>query len=97
MENFESLPVETQEEILNGPALEAPDGIRPNFDNHPNHNTLALTVIVINAVLVSVSGLLRLYSKLFITKNLFIEDCGLTVLPILSFYAFYHGLIIFYY
>lgn len=83
MENFESLPLEQQEQMLNRPALEAPEGITYNFENPPNHNSLALAVIVISTVIVTVSGLLRLYSRVFVSKKLFIEDCKLPLLLML--------------
>ncbi|KAI2470041.1 hypothetical protein F4781DRAFT_430777 [Annulohypoxylon bovei var. microspora] len=69
-----SLPLEEQEDILNGPALSPPANIVPNLDNPPNGNTLALVVITFCLSIVILAVLLRAYVKIFVVHKLFLED-----------------------
>ena len=61
------------------PAMPPPPGIESNFDNPPS---LALHLIVVNAVFVALMAItvgIRLYVRVFITKALGWDDCKLVV------------------
>lgn len=62
------------EEILNGPACPSPDGTY-NFDVRPPHNVGAYVLITICAALTAVAASLRAYSRLSVTKKVYLEDC----------------------
>jgi hypothetical protein len=70
-----SLPAVWQKAILNGPALQPPPGVQPNFINPENQNSLGLALIVMCAVVSTVMTGTRLYAKLIGQKRLGIEDC----------------------
>ncbi|KAG6358899.1 hypothetical protein INS49_012419 [Diaporthe citri] len=61
------------EEILNGPACPSPDG-NYNFDFRPPHNVAAYVLITICAALTAVAASLRAYSRLRVTKRVYLED-----------------------
>ena len=69
------LPPDQQEKILDGPSLEPPPGIIPNFDNPPSNNPLAYTVLTLCLVFAVFAASVRGYAKLFCTRQLRIEDC----------------------
>ncbi|KAI6084203.1 hypothetical protein F4821DRAFT_271255 [Hypoxylon rubiginosum] len=69
------LPAAQQEEILNGPALQPPLGILPNFEDPPNGNAITHFTIAICLVLTTAGFLLRTYSRIFRTGKFEIEDC----------------------
>ncbi|KAI1117372.1 hypothetical protein F5Y14DRAFT_448310 [Nemania sp. NC0429] len=62
------------EHIRNGPAASPPPGIHPNYDNPPNGNALAIGEIIASLVLATIVGLCRLYSRVFCTKKVKLED-----------------------
>ncbi|RYC59475.1 hypothetical protein CHU98_g6720 [Xylaria longipes] len=73
-----NLPLDLLTKIKNSPAAQPPPGIIPDYTNPPNENRLALGVIGASVVVAVLSGLLRLYSKVFCTSraNLKLEDCS---------------------
>lgn len=81
MDNFPSYPPDVQQQILDGPALTPPDGVLPNFDSPPNKNAEAVAVAVVCMLLVATTGLLRVYSGVFVVKKLHFEECKLTASP----------------
>ena len=76
MENFGELSPSEQERILSTePSIQPPDGIIPNFDNPPTRNDVGIPVVTIMLLLVTITGLLRLYSRVCVPKVLKLEDC----------------------
>ncbi|PFH62222.1 hypothetical protein XA68_14501 [Ophiocordyceps unilateralis] len=68
MENFPSLPPARQQAILNGPGLAPPPGVVPNFVHPPNKTSMGVTIIAICLVLGTLTGLIRLYSRICVKK-----------------------------
>ncbi|KAF3057429.1 hypothetical protein GL218_06172 [Daldinia childiae] len=68
------LPPDQQQAALNAPALPAPDGFTPNFDNPSNNNPLAYGVIAACVVVSSLCMIIRFYARIFLFKKLKLED-----------------------
>ncbi|KAI2783827.1 hypothetical protein F4815DRAFT_458120 [Daldinia loculata] len=68
------LPPDQQQAALNSPALPAPDGVVPNFDNPGNNNSLAYGVIGACAAVSSLCMIIRFYARIFLFKKLKMED-----------------------
>lgn len=60
--------------LLASPAMEAPDGVTPDFDNPPNANGLAWFVTTFCMVITTSSLCLRLYARTWKTKQVRIEE-----------------------
>lgn len=75
------LPLDQQEKILDGPSLEPPPGVIPNFDNPPSNNPLAHGVLTLCLVLAVFAALIRGYAKLFCARKVRIEDCMFLTSP----------------
>ncbi|KAI0537289.1 hypothetical protein GGR58DRAFT_472479 [Xylaria digitata] len=71
---WDSLSPEQRNMVLSQPALKPPDGVEPNFDNPPNHNGLVLDVIIVFVVLATTFALIRMYSKLIVSRKANLED-----------------------
>ncbi|KAI1412186.1 hypothetical protein F5Y13DRAFT_200180 [Hypoxylon sp. FL1857] len=71
--NFSSLPPDEQAEILNGPAMQPPPGVVPNFNNPPNGNVMAQTVLGLCLALTTITVCGRLWIR-FLLKKIFIGD-----------------------
>jgi hypothetical protein len=72
---FPQLPPEYQEMILSSPALPPPDNTTlPDFSRPGNQNDMALAVSIICITLVIITGLMRIYGRLFVVKKIKIED-----------------------
>ena len=76
LDNFLNLPPAVQQVILDGPGMLPPTGVTPNFVNPPNHNRAAIAVAVVCLVFVSAATLSRIYSRVFITKKVELQDCA---------------------
>ncbi|KAI1119778.1 hypothetical protein F5Y10DRAFT_259644 [Nemania abortiva] len=74
LDQLHLLPPAQQEAILNGPALDPPPGVMPNFDNPPNGNALCIAVIAVLLVLATSAFILAAYVKSFYVKKLYLED-----------------------
>lgn len=77
MENmswFNKLPQAQQMEMLNGPAGKPPSGTVPNVSNPANMNQMVHGVTLTCGILCALLVSLRLYSKAFYHKKLFLED-----------------------
>lgn len=72
-----SLSPEQLQRLLSGPAGTAPTGVIPNFDDPANLNVYVILTITICITLATVVVLLRMYTKIFITRSLANEDCKL--------------------
>lgn len=75
LDQISFLPPAEQERILNGPALQPPAGIVPNFENPPSGNTLCRAVLTICLIISSLAVVNRAYSRIFCLKRVEIEDC----------------------
>jgi hypothetical protein len=71
---FNQLDPELQQIILDGPALEPPKGVIPEFDNPSNKNDVAFAIITTSLVLSSAVMLTRVYSMAFVARKVHIED-----------------------
>ena len=71
MDLFHRLSPALQEMILQGPALPPPPGVSPTTDRR----NVGWVVVVMCSVLITFSVIVRLYSKIFITKKFMLEDC----------------------
>ncbi|KAL7629710.1 hypothetical protein AAE478_001233 [Parahypoxylon ruwenzoriense] len=69
-----------KEALLEGPALEPPPGVVPNFENPGGTHALGYSIIILGGVLASLSVLLRLRSR-FIVRLFRLED-GLFIIAI---------------
>jgi len=75
------LPPAVLAAILDGPALEPPKGVKPNFNSH---DTLAIYIwptVLLGLSLSTVFLILRIYTKHFITRSMSWEDCKFTEYP----------------
>lgn len=63
-----------QEALLNGPAMDLPPGVRSNFDNPSNMDTLGLTILSICTVISFAAILVRGYSRVFFIKKVTVSD-----------------------
>lgn len=75
MENFPNLSPEEQEKILNGPAMQPPPGVTPNFAHPHNHNKEATAFLIVCSTLVVSAALTRAYSRVFVMRKVYMEDC----------------------
>ncbi|RCI10277.1 hypothetical protein L249_8579 [Ophiocordyceps polyrhachis-furcata BCC 54312] len=73
MDNFLNLPPARQQAILNGPGLAPPHGVAPNFVDPPNRTSMGIAIISVCLVLATVTGLIRLYSRICV-KKIHVED-----------------------
>lgn len=65
-----SLSSSELEALLAAPAMQAPAGITPNFDNPPNQNGLAWFVTTFCMVIATACLLVRLYSRVWQQRKL---------------------------
>lgn len=68
---------EAIEAILAQPALAAPEGVTPDFDNPPNENALAWFVTTFCMVVATTFFLFRLYGRIFVDKKFRVEEGSL--------------------
>ncbi|KAL5592544.1 hypothetical protein FOBRF1_013570 [Fusarium oxysporum] len=57
-------------QLLAAPALEAPNGVTPEFENPPNGNTLAYRITTFCMVLTTLCAIIRLYGKWLLERKL---------------------------
>ncbi|KAH9995932.1 hypothetical protein F4779DRAFT_194042 [Xylariaceae sp. FL0662B] len=74
----------TLEEMMELPAMPAPDGITPIFDNPPNQNGLAITILTLCLVISTICVCLRVYARLYLLRKVQAED----VLTLLAYCVF---------
>ena len=70
-----SLNPEQLQELLNGPAGSPPVGVIPNLNDPPDLDTYVILTISVCMTLATVAVLLRMYTKISITRSLAYEDC----------------------
>jgi hypothetical protein len=64
-----------QKDFLDGPALAPPQGVKPNFHIPPDMNVSILTIIVVCAVVSTLSVTIRVYARVFCLRIIRVEDC----------------------
>ncbi|KAI0868695.1 hypothetical protein GGS24DRAFT_494363 [Hypoxylon argillaceum] len=80
LDQIHLLPEMAQQAILNGPALDPPPGIMPNFDNPPNGNAIGLAITTVSISISTAALVLAAYVKLYRVRKAHLEDFfGLTV------------------
>lgn len=57
-------PGELSNHWLDGPAIENPEGIEPQFDNPPNENRVAIGVAITRVLLASAFVLICIFSRI---------------------------------
>ena len=72
---FQSSTPAEQERLLNGPALDPPEGIIPVFNDPPNQSDMARIIFSICIALTSILVFLRIYAVWFVTKKVHLADC----------------------
>jgi hypothetical protein len=61
------------------PAMPAPDGVTPNFDNPPNSNQIVVAAMTLGVSGVICTATLRFYATAVVTRRLKVEDCMLSL------------------
>ncbi|KAI1807881.1 hypothetical protein F4811DRAFT_503530 [Daldinia bambusicola] len=74
LDQFDLLSPEEQEVILDGPALSPPLGVTPNLENPSNNNSAAFAAMTLTLAAGTIAISFRAYSRIFITRKLFLED-----------------------
>ncbi|KAI8966136.1 hypothetical protein F5Y11DRAFT_310539 [Daldinia sp. FL1419] len=74
LDQIGSLPKAEQEAILDGPALNPPPGIVPNFENPPNQNAIGYAATTICLVAAFLGILVRTYGRFFCVRKGLVED-----------------------
>lgn len=75
--DFPNLPPDVQQEILNGPGLPPPEGVKPDFTKPENQPSVTIGVSVVCLALVTFSVAARAYSRVVFVRKLRVEDCRL--------------------
>lgn len=80
--DFSHLSPSDLDKALNGPALQPPPGVIPNFEHPGNKNTVALVALIICLVVSSTSLVIRAYVRFWKTRQQHVGDCMLRPPPI---------------
>ncbi|KAI1464034.1 uncharacterized protein F4812DRAFT_444299 [Daldinia caldariorum] len=72
--DFSSLSPNELSNVLNGPALQVPAGIIPNFANPQNKNTISLVALILCLVVASTSLAFRFYVGYFKLRQIHVAD-----------------------
>lgn len=72
--DFDSLPREAQEAILNKPLALPPDGVESHLGEPRELNVMTISLTATSLFLMTVVYLLRTYSRIVYSKKLRIED-----------------------
>lgn len=62
------------EALLAEPAMKAPNGVIPDFDDPPNENGLAWFIITLCMIVATVCLLLRAFARVYLQRKVQIED-----------------------
>lgn len=60
--------------ILDGAAMEAPDGVEAIFDNPPNQNGLAIAIITVTMVIATLCIFMRAYARVYLLRKVGLEE-----------------------
>ncbi|KAI1429917.1 hypothetical protein F5Y12DRAFT_781540 [Xylaria sp. FL1777] len=91
---FASLPPATQQQILNGPSLAPPPGVKPKFKHPADMDTLVVPVVVMSLILSSLFFLLYAYGKWHIRSIINMSDSYLTIWVLALTRAIFHGIFV---
>lgn len=72
--DFSHLSPSDLDKALNGPALQPPPGVIPNFEHPGNKNTVALVALIICLVVSSTSLVIRAYVRFWKTRQQHVGD-----------------------
>jgi hypothetical protein len=72
---LEHLTTAEKENAADLPALRAPEGITPSFDNPPNENAASSALFIVSMIVITLSLGARIYARFFFLKKPFIGDC----------------------
>lgn len=61
--------------LLDGPAMNPPHGVEPNFIDHSNLSRGVIVTLTIYMTFATLVFLMRLYTKLFLFRKVVLEDC----------------------
>ena len=64
-----------QQALLDGPAMEPPPGIIPNFTNPPNHVALGLGILFAVSTVAGFLIFCQLYSRIVLIHKVGVADC----------------------
>ena len=67
--------------LMEGPAAKPPPGVIPNFDDPPNSNHKITILCILAAVIGTPFVIMRLYTRLVLTRKIMFEDCTFTHCP----------------
>lgn len=70
-----TIPEDFKAKLLNGPALAPPPGVTAQLVDPPNLHHLTIAIFALCICLATVALLLRVGTKLFIIRQLAVEDC----------------------
>lgn len=70
----------SEELMLNGPAMEPPLGMQPNFVNPANLKTEGLILVVLSLVASTLVVSMRMWTKTRLVRKVVLEDCKPTPL-----------------
>ncbi|KAH7329669.1 hypothetical protein B0I35DRAFT_474242 [Stachybotrys elegans] len=87
LDNFHFLSPRQQDDVLNSPALKAPEGITSNIENPPNHNDLGHALLIVYMILVIASALMRGSARLLTPELIKLQDY--IALAALAFFGTY--------
>ncbi|PYH41044.1 uncharacterized protein BP01DRAFT_306909 [Aspergillus saccharolyticus JOP 1030-1] len=60
--------------LLAQPALAAPEGVIPNFDNPPNHNNMAWGIITVCTIIATLCVFFRIHVRVWLDRSIRLED-----------------------
>lgn len=69
------LPPAQQKAYFEGPALKPPPGVKPNFVDPPNQNTMGYAVLSTQASIVAILVVVQMYSRIVYHRKITIADC----------------------
>lgn len=69
------LPPAAQQAYFEGPALKPPLGVKPDFANPPNQNSLGYGVLIAMPVIVTILGSAQIYSRILYHRKFAVETC----------------------
>ncbi|OAA43726.1 Glycosyltransferase, DXD sugar-binding motif protein [Metarhizium rileyi] len=87
IKQFPDLTPEMQTEILEGPSMTPPPGVRPNLVNPPNSNDMAIAIGVVCILLCSTAYAIRIFHRTMVIRLWKLED-NISVLAFLCYIGF---------
>lgn len=75
MTDYSALTPQEIEALMDGPGMVPPAGVIPDFELGTKRNDRILALYVVCLMLVGIIGLLRVYSRIIVSKKIQLEDC----------------------